>query len=244
VEQPVDSSAHANVNILQHLREIVRGDALEKNQLSPVSLTLFERLLPQQELSPGSLVEWLSSGPGSGAWLPCLETVRELQQQGYTLILIDPEGEFYPPAAGYWGLDLDRLIIVQPAHPKEVWWTLEQAFRCQAKIVVLSPLGELPQSTYRRLKLAAEAGRNFGFFLRQKNLQRFRSWADLRLLVESLPSPETSLSRRLKISLLSARGTGWRESHLVLDIDHESGAVSLVSQLDRAASEAGITRAS
>ena len=40
-------------------------------------------------------------------------------RRGQVLKVIDPQGEFYPPAALGWGIPAGRLLLVRPATPRD-----------------------------------------------------------------------------------------------------------------------------
>ncbi len=85
-----------------------------------------DRLLPGGGLRHGMLVEWLGgesareaiSNPSplgrGGAVTLSLLAAREACHEGGTLVVIDRQQIFYPPAAAAWGIDLNRLIVVRP----------------------------------------------------------------------------------------------------------------------------------
>jgi len=164
--------------------------------------SILESLLPGGRLPEGSLVELLASSVGAGAWELAFQLVKQLQQERFTPILIDNQQEFFPPGAAELGVDLNRLIVVQPRSLADQLWAMEQSLRCEGKTVVLSSLGRVPSATYRRLKLAAERGKSLGLFIRDSQLRASPSWADLRLLVE--PVRSLSRSRRYKVAALNS----------------------------------------
>lgn len=229
---------------LQNLQKVLQGSGTSAGEVISLDLAGLEELLPMRRLSPGGLVEWWSDGEGAGAWTMALLAAKELQRQGFLLVLIDPTGEFYPPGAFQLGIDLERLIVVRPLNGNETLWSLEQSLRSAARVVVMADLHRLPSSTYRRLKLAAERGGNIGFLLRPQEVRGDPSWADVRLLVEPVSTGLPNRTRRLKVTLLSARGSEWRERSVVLDISDEADVVSVVSGVDRAEIAVHVPRAS
>jgi len=210
-----------------HSQAILRGSVLES-------------LLPGGGLREGSLVELLSASAGTGAWELAFQLVKQLQQERFTPILIDNQQEFFPPGAAELGVDLNRLIVVQPRSRSDQLWAMEQALRCEGRTVVLSSLGRIPPNTYRRLKLAAERGKSLGLFVRAASLRTSSSWADLRLQVE--PVRSDSKLRRYKVWTLNRLdGT---ETGCVLEDGNDSNALSVVPQLADSATTATISCAS
>ena len=88
-----------------------------------------DRGLPQQGLCRGTLVEWLSAGPGGGAGSLALSAAREACRDGGPLVVIDRAGCFYPPTAAQAGVPLERLIVVRPDSAADEVWALDQALR-------------------------------------------------------------------------------------------------------------------
>ncbi|WP_437193399.1 ImuA family protein [Planctomicrobium sp. SH527] len=212
-------------------RETLRSLQSQLGKVSFVSRSEFASRCPVQEswlpgggLQEGSLLELFSGSTGAGVWELAFQLVKQLQQERFTPILIDNQQEFFPPGAAELGIDLNRLIVVQPRSLSDQLWAIEQALRCEGKTVVLSSLGRVSSTTYRRLKLAAERGKSLGLFLREASLRSFPSWADHRLLVNLVRS--SSKSRRYRVTALnSSEGT---TSHSVLECCDDSGALSLV----------------
>lgn len=189
--------------------------------------SVLDSLLPEGRLREGSLVELLSPRAGSGVWELAFHLVKHLQQEQFTPVLIDNQQEFFPPGAAELGVDLNRLIVVQPRSLTDQLWAIEQTLRCEGKAVVLSPLGRVPSTTYRRLKLAAERGKGLGLFIRDASVRSSPSWADLRVLVD--PVRSSSRLRQYRVwALNSLEGTA---SQSLLERCDDSGALSLVSQL-------------
>src|SRR5687768_10543824 len=83
-----------------------------------------DQLLPQGGWRRGSLVEWLSDLPGSGAGALALVAARETHGEGGAVVVVDRLGTFYPPAAAAWRLDLASTIVVHPANDKDEQWAI------------------------------------------------------------------------------------------------------------------------
>ena len=171
------------------------------------------------------MIECLSPDGSDAATFLLRTLVDKLGRQGL-LMVIDPDGEFYPPAVQALGLSLDRLIVVRPGSPAETLWALEQSLRCPGAGVVLSWLGEQPPAIERRLQLAAETGGSLGFLLRPLTLRSRPCWADLRLGVTPLPAHSLQ-TRRWRLELLRSRGGLSVPTAAELEWDDEAGALSL-----------------
>jgi hypothetical protein len=167
-----------------------------------------DRLLPGGGLRHGMLVEWLggesrraveqqSSSVGertafgfrssalslfcSSATTLSLLAAREACRDGGTLVVIDRQQIFYPPAAAAWGIDLDRLIVVRPRSARDELWAAVQSLRSPAVAAVWGMIDRLDSRAFRRLQLAAQAGRTLGLLLRPPSARGQPSWADVRL---------------------------------------------------------------
>ncbi|MEX2310623.1 MAG: hypothetical protein WD738_23855 [Pirellulales bacterium] len=140
-----------------------------------------DRLLPGGGLRYGMLTEWLSGLARSGAATLSLLCAREACQPGGVLVVLDRRQTFYPPAAAAWGIDLNRLIIVRPQSARDELWAAVQALSSPAVAAVWAMIDRLDSRAFRRLQLAAQAGRTLGLLLRPAYVRSQPSWADVRL---------------------------------------------------------------
>jgi protein ImuA len=209
-----------------------------------------DRMLPEGGFHRGTLVEWLSAGDGAGAGTLALMAARAACREGGPLVVIDPRGEFYPPAAAGQGIELEQLFVVHPGRAEEAIWALDQSLRCTGVSAALGWIGPLDDRTFRRLQLATEAGAGLGLLLRPAALRVEPSWAEVRLLVESstriasdaaqsisrracpanLAPPASPRRRRVRVKLLRCPGNA-QGTALELDIDDETHTVHLASEL-------------
>jgi protein ImuA len=201
-----------------------------------------DQLLPEAGFRWGGLTEWLGEGAGSGAMTLALLSLASILQGGGALVVIDPSGEFYPPAASGLGIDLNQTVLVRPARAADVLWAWEQILQCPGVTVALGVLETLPDRAFRRLQLAVERGGGIGFLIRPAEARRHPSWAEVRLLVRPLPSTCQSSGRRLRLELLQCRGGSSGEA-VELEISHETGLVHLASGLASATAPARQARA-
>ena len=199
--------------------------------------------LPGQGFLRGSLVEWLGDEPGCGAGMLALRAAREACREGGALVVIDPQHNFYPPAAAAWGVDLGSTIVVRTAQckqdqmGKQSQWALDQALRCPHVAAVVAWPRQLDSRAFRRLQLAVETSGCLGLLVRPAAAQRESSWADVRLLISPVghalasdkrhkPShtDPPALSWRLKIELLRCRG-GSTQRTVDVEIDERTGDI-------------------
>jgi hypothetical protein len=189
-----------------------------------------DRLLPAGGFTAGTLVEWLSPGPGSGAGTLALGVASQACQhpdrrQG-ALVVMDRQVRFYPPAALAAGIDPRRLILVRARSARDELWALDQALRCRGVAAVWAWLGRLDSRAFRRLQLAAESGGTLGLLVRPARVRGQPSWSEVQLLVQPQPAVAPSrlpaalhepasgvavdepAGRRLRVTLLRCRGLG------------------------------------
>ena len=198
-----------------------------------------DRLLPEGGFRRGGLVECLEPAAGSGAGTLALaaatratgQALRESTAGAGPLVVVDGQGEFYPPAAALAGIDLERLILVEPRNRQDQAWVWDQALRCPGVGAVLGWIGNFNQRTRRRWQLAAEAGAGLGLLICPASIRDEPCWAQVRLLVQPLVSSHVSPpGRRVRIELLRAASVATGVI-VELDLEDETRDVHLDSPL-------------
>ncbi len=111
-------------------------------------------------------------------------------QSKRTLVVIDTNKNFYPPAITNLGVSLSQVVIIRPRHIGETIWAFEQSLRCSGVTITMAWIDHLTDQTFRRLQLATEAGGGVGFLFRPTHTRKQRSWADARFLVEPASAPQ------------------------------------------------------
>lgn len=193
-----------------------------------------DRSLPEGGFRRGTLVEWFSVGNGDGRETLALYTARQACREGGAMVVVDQAKEFYPPAVVRLGIELDQLVVVCACNRADNAWALDQSLRCSAVAVVLAWPEHLDGHTFRRLQLAAEQGGGVGLLMRPEQVRHEPSWAEVRLLVEPLPSAAPEDRRRLKIEILRSPGR-MRGGSLEVEIDDETHTLDLAPPLARPA---------
>jgi hypothetical protein len=175
----------------------------------------------------------------SSACTLSLLVAREACREGGRLVVLDRQQTFYPPAAAAWGIDLDRLIVVRPQSARDELWAAVESLRSAAVAAVWGAIDRLDNRAFRRLQLAAQAGRTLGLLLRPPSARGQPSWADVRLAVESRVESRESRARipvlvsRLRaldslrhvhVRVLRTRG-GRPGGSAILDIDDATHSV-------------------
>lgn len=168
------------------------------------------------------------------AWRACLE--------GGVMVVLDRQRKFYPPAAAAWGIDLEKLVLIQPNHENDEHWAIDQALRCTGVAAVWAMVDRLNATTFRRWQLAAESSGCLGWLLRPARVQGEPSWSDTQLSVQSLPNiaPKTLTTktnqdvRRMRVQLIRSRSQN-RQGCVELEIDHLTGELRKAQNANRKA---------
>jgi hypothetical protein len=182
--------------------------------------SILDDLFPDKCFRRGTLIELL----GGGTTLAAVIAREALREEG-AIVVVDTDRRFYPPAAVKIGIDLNRLIVVQPGEPD---WIVTQALSCSAIDAVLWWPHKVGSTMFRRWQLAAERGGGVGLLMRPVTARGNPSWADVRILVE----PQAASQWRVQVV---------NGQSLEIAIDDEGrihDRVPLVSQLADATSAA------
>ena len=163
-------------SIVAQLRERIGTARADRGRFA--TGTLIDELLPHGCFRRGTLVELF--GPAAAL---AVVLAREALRPAGMLAVIDPARRFYPPALANMGIDLDRLVVVQPDEPD---WIVVQALSCPAIDAVLCWPDRLQGKMFRRWQLAAERGGSIGLLVRPSAARGSPSWADMQLGITPL----------------------------------------------------------
>lgn len=190
-----------------------QGGRYSPETAAPVQSTgcnALDALFPACGIRPGSLVEWIGSGPAGGAATVSLLVSCRLNATRPPMLLIDADRHIYPVTLAAFGFELSRLVFVRPSSEPQALWACEEALRCPAIGVVWAKLERLAPTAFRRLQLAAEESGGIGFLVRPAGALREPSWADIRLHV--IPRPAADDSPRFEIRAVYIQGTPRRST--------------------------------
>jgi protein ImuA len=214
----------------QTARSQQAGAGVRAGDVYPTGWPELDAVLPGGGLRPGSLIECLCDWPGAGAVTLALRcAVRGLggphADVWRELVVVDGDGDFYPPAALTAGIDSARLVVVRPANPAEAFWAAEQCLRCRSVGAVVATMGRLDETQSRRLQLAAEAGGGLGLVIRSAR-SAGKSFATVRMVVEPAAT-RAGGRRRVQVTLARLR-EGMPVGPIVVELPDEalSGVVS------------------
>jgi len=203
----------------------------ERSSLLSTGWSDLDKILPENGLRRGGLVEWLAAAPGSGAGTLALAAAREAARDGGPVVVVESRSEFYPPAAALAGIELTQLIVVRVRSAQDEIWAVDQALRCPAVGSVVCWTERFDQRGRRRWQLSAEAGAGLGLLICPERIRHEACWAEVRLLVEPLVSER---GRRLRVEVLRCRG-GAAGQTVELELDHETSALPAVVAQNRSA---------
>jgi len=175
--------------------------------------SMLDSALPGGGYSPGTIVEWVdggerasrefgssrgfgsSGGFGNGSFYLALTAARcAMQDSNKYLVVIDSEESFYPPAALYMGIAMERVIVLRPPSFEDAMWAIDQSLRSSAVAAVVARLEKLSDLNARRFQLAAEQNGALGLFLRPASARSQPSWSEVQWGVRNqrrLQSPKT-----------------------------------------------------
>lgn len=163
----------------------------------PATIFRASALVRAQPIAVGSLVDLLADD-GSGAFALALRMAADKQRPtsespARTVVVVDPTGDFYPPAAHKAGVDLERLLVVRARSANAAWLLgcLDEALRSRAVAAVVARVRRrdgLDGPASHRLRVAAEAGGGLGIFVRPLDDRSAVSAAAVRLVVRGSAS--------------------------------------------------------
>lgn len=105
----------------------------------------------------------------------------------------------YPPALVRHGLDLHKVLLVQPDAAKDVPWAIEQVLQTRVESSVLAWLGRVKETTLRRLQLRIATQRIWAVFFSPLAEISRRSPAALKLRL-------SAEADALQVDILKCRG--------------------------------------
>lgn len=165
---------------------------------------LTEIYVPSVEPLTGAPAGRRADAPrGIGELALVLPALARLARGPRLIALVAPPAIPYAPALAAAGLDLGRLLVVEPRDARDTAWTLELALRDGAAAAVVGWLDHALVASLRRLQLAAEAGGCWGVLYRPWAARRAASPAALRLAL-------APAAGGLRVELLKCRGSSLR----------------------------------
>ena len=188
----------------------------------PSGFASLDAELPGNGWPLGTLTELIAREPGVGELRLLMPCLRQISREGRVIVLLAPPHLPYGPALSSFGIDLQRLLIVQATQAADRLWAVEQTLKSASfgcLLAWLSPERTRPEHL-RRLQLAAQGTQGPVFLFRSLAAQFESSPAPLRLLL--LPRAGQTLS----MQILKRRGPVLTQP-LLLDLPQPAQTIRL-----------------
>ena len=175
----------------------------------PTGYPRLDQYLPGAGWPTDGLTELLYDKPGVGEFRILAPALASLsQQQNRWLLIVAPPHIPYAPALSKAGIDLSKVLIVNPTAESDTLWVLEKALASQSCAAVLGWPGHSNEKQLRRLQVASKEGHCLGVLYRPSKTALNASPAELRIqLHASMPSALSEHSC-LQLKILKRKG-GW-----------------------------------
>ena len=193
-------AAPEGLDALLRRRDLWRMGTLSRSAAPGIS-TGFDALderLPDRGWPAGVLSEVLVRSLGSCEFALVLPALSALTRAGREVALVGPAHLPYAPGLAGYGVDLGRVLVVRGAGAEEHVWAAEQSLRSGACAAVALWSQRLDARAVRRLQLAAQKGRAWGWLFRPLGASAVPSPASLRLEVERSPRGMTIEVRKCR----------------------------------------------
>lgn len=142
-----------------------RGEDCARNVPAlPSGFEALDRCLPGGGWPRGALTEIYPQLAGIGELALLMPACAWLTRAGRWVVFIAPPYIPYAPALAEAGIELSRLLLVQPQSRKEALWALEQSLKSGHCGAALAWPEGLDERSLRRLQLACEQGASSAFF--------------------------------------------------------------------------------
>jgi hypothetical protein len=171
------------------------------------------------------LTEILHDQPGVGELRLLTPALARLSQtQNRWLLWVAPPYVPYAPALSSAGVDLTRLLVVNPEHQADRLWVLEKALASTSCSAVMAWPGQMTNKQLRRLQVASKNGQCLGVLYRHSRAASLPSPAELRLRLYARREHTSAVNDRsqLDIQILKRKG-GWATDILSLQLQDQLG---------------------
>lgn len=205
-------------NLLRHtgIWRASAGDSGIKPGL-PSDYPELDRHLPGGGWPRDGVTELLHDYQGMGELRVITPALARLsREEARWIAWIAPPHLPYAPALATGHIDLIRVLIVTPRHPREILWTAEKVLSSQSCSAVLLWPGTIEEREIRRLQLAAREGSCWNVLFRPGSAARQSSPAELRVQLHPHPLSHNDNSI-LEARILKRRG-GWATDFFQVDL--------------------------
>lgn len=192
---------------ISQLRSQIRAVETHRNALAEDRVhsqcVAVDRLMPQSGYARGTLNDWIAPS-GCAADFLSLSVAHAACENGGALVVIDPDRQFFAPAAAAMGINMDNVIVLRGeqksaghirATGQDLLWAIDQSLRCPAVAAVWGPLPKIDDRWQRRFQLSAESSGAMGLFVRPLAVARQPSWSEVQWLVSPGMNPGSKRRR-------------------------------------------------
>lgn len=252
-------AAH-QLQVVEQLRSQLRTSqpTVSDRNIISTGFNSLDRILPDRGIPAGSLIEWVSDGPGVRTTSVAIKTGSQFLNRPGAFAIVDPLQCLCATSLPHLGLPLNRLLLVRPKDSQKLsrqaastnyhlpgesradaLWSLEQLARCTGVSVVLTWIDRLSSTAQRRLQLAVEHSGATVFLIRPQTVLNQPTWADLRFHVKTCSQPAmcdedtAMIESNLEVTLVRSRNSVHKHGKATLECEHETGVVSETKQLAR-----------
>lgn len=148
---------------------------------APTGFKALDALLPGGGWPIGAVSEILHPSIGAGEFSLSLPLFARLTRAGKPVALIAPPHVPHAPRLQASGLELSRLLILEPDHPDDALWAAELLLRAGGSVLLWIEQAET--QSLRRLQLAAESSETHALLIRPERFAREFTPSALRLRV-------------------------------------------------------------
>jgi len=115
-----------------------------------------DRYLPSNGWPIGSMIEVLSGATNASDLWVALPILKNFNADDSWSALINPPYIPYAPTLTNFGIDLNKILIVNPPNPNDIFWTAEEAIKSDTCSVVLVWISHYNRKALRRLQLSTQ----------------------------------------------------------------------------------------
>lgn len=168
------------------------------------------------------LAEVLLKQPGLGELRLLHPALAHLSQtQNRWIVWVAPPYIPYPPALANAGIDLRKLLVVQPTTVKDQLWAAEKALSSSSCSAVMAWPRQVDYKQLRRLQVASKDGDCLGVLFRSEAVAKQPSPAELRLRLQAAQDNSAFSDHSvINLEILKRKG-GWPTASFNLPLqDH------------------------
>jgi hypothetical protein len=178
----------------------------------PSGYRQLDKALPNNGWPTEGITELLMAQSGIGELQILLPALANLSQRSpHWIVWISPPHLPYAPALYAAGIQLERILIIQPKTAKEALWSAEQCLKSKAcSAVLMWPEKNIRPQAIRRLQVASKANQTWQVLFRDLKAQQMPSPAPLRILLTPghLTDIKQPSQHQTRVEILKRAG-GW-----------------------------------